>query len=54
MPLMIHFVFNCFPIEVFFNFNFNFIYSLRPINWYMRYKNNIIIYICTNWSEVHI
>ena len=34
--------------------DFNFIYSLRPINWYMRYKNNIIIYICTNWSEVHI
>ena len=20
----------------------------------MRYTNNIIIYICTNWSEVHI
>ena len=33
---------------------FNFIYSLRPINWYMRYKNNIIFYICTNWLEVHI
>ena len=34
--------------------NLNFIYSLNPINWYMRYNNNIIIYICTNWSEVHI
>ena len=33
---------------------FNFIYSLRPINWYMRYKNNIIIHICTNLSEVQI
>ena len=33
---------------------FNFIFSLRPINWYTRYNNNIIIYICTNWSEVQI
>ena len=23
----------------------NFIYSLRPINWYMRYKNNIITFV---------
>ena len=37
-------IFGKFPLS-FILFNFNFIYSLRPINWYMRYKNNNYLHL---------